>query len=334
MNTCHMNKTVWRQSATRTSLVFACLIASAQGPARLSTTENGWEIDFTTQYRFRGSDQPLTSKLFRIGPRGLELVDERANAGRDLDGVGTTYATNYGDPAGKSSTTFTTPSATFEFDGQGQVSANGRWGVTWGSSGLYRVDLNTGHREVAGVSPGGLRSIASDGSALAGQDGRLLLVRPDKTLLLPSFNRPYDAVLSDNGKFVAVDNGQFIFLWRDGSDRFEPIDVGRRPFLSYDGTRLAWLGPGRSGSSESGPAQIPGGSAVCRARSGTRRHLPGGFHNSLQLDGPPLRLRRPRPNRARPAEHRARPCAGEPVAGPSGGYSPSPGTSRLLLQSK
>lgn len=243
-----MNKTVWRPSANRTSLVFACLIASAQGPAMLSTTENGWEVDFTTQYRFRGTDQPFTSKLFRIGPRGLELADERASAGRDLDAVGTTYATNYRDSDGATSTSFTTPTATYRFDGQGQVSANGRWGVTWDSSGLYRVNLNTGHREVAGMSPGGLRSIASDGSVLAGQDGRLLLVRPDKTLVLPSFSRPYDAVLSDNGKFVAVDNGQFISLWSDGSDRFEPIAPGRRPFLSYDGTRLAWLGPGDPGT--------------------------------------------------------------------------------------
>ena len=256
-----------------------CAFAAAQ-ITNLSSDAGGSQIFFSTTLRFRGSDQLFTPKLFRLGPAGLELVEQRTPvfigarsndyilAGRDLSADGTTYVTNRRAACNGGSacvffetrySEFVTPKGQYNFSGQGQVSANGRWGITCCGTGftnvqtapvrsVLRVDLESGQRAIVGLPP------AIDGHWVA-SDGAIFVLRAGNTYALAGLDRDVPvpvsealawAVLSDDGQTLAwqTQSKGEIWTWTKGAPAPRQIGLGSRPSLSYDGSRLAWLGTG------------------------------------------------------------------------------------------
>lgn len=258
--------------------VVFCAAAAAQ-ISNLSTNEGGFQVCFTTRLRQRGTDQLFTPKLYVIDPQGLRLLEQRKVeyigqvssdyifAGRDMSGGGDVYATNteatcYGGSSclfqEKRFTLFVTPGTSFRFGGHGQVSASGHWGLTWGSTGLSidpaipigaltRVDLATGKRIAVGRQPAaGGHWIASDGAVLARGTNQWILARPDGDTPVRFAAPPDWAVLADTGGMIAYEaKGEIRMLGNNA-----PIGAGRRPSLSYDGSRLAYLGRADDGTEQ------------------------------------------------------------------------------------
>ena len=254
-----------------------CALATAQ-ITNLSTDESGSQLYFSTMLRFRGSDQLFTPKLFRLGPAGLELVEQRQPQymgarsndyilfGRDLSADGTTYVTNRRASCSGGSacvffetrySEFVTPTSTYKFSGAGQVSANGRWGITCCGTGfsldpsipvrsVLRVDLQSGQRTAMGLPPAaGGHWVASDATIFVTRgNNAYVLAGLDNEVAVP-LSEPLDwAVLSDDGQTLAWQTSSKgeIWTWTKGSSAPQFVGPGSRPSLSYDGRRLAWLG--------------------------------------------------------------------------------------------
>jgi uncharacterized protein (TIGR03437 family) len=259
-----------------------CAAASAQ-ILSLSTNEGGSQLCFTTKLRQRGTDQLFTPKLYVIDAAGLRLLEQRKAeyfgpvsndyifAGRDLSADGTVQATNteatcFGGSSclfrEKLYTEFTTRAVSVRFGGHGQVSSNGRWGLTWGSTGistdpaipigaLTRVDLATGKRAAVGREPAvGGHWIASDGSILTRTLDQWSLARLDGSTPVRFTAPPEWAVLADSGGLIAYEARSEIRLLRAAGGSDQVVGAGQRPSLSRDGSRLAYLGHAGDGTEQ------------------------------------------------------------------------------------